>query len=197
MFSLRDLPKYEAIRARADRYPEVDPGAVEAFLTLMRVGTDVETALEKFLSYYRLSLGSFTVLMVLNRDPGIPLMPSELADKCGVTRATITGLLDGLGRKKFVRRDRQTKDRRTVRVRLTSTGIDLLDEFGHEYYRRLSLLMRNLTEDDKRKLSQMLLTVASETEQVSRPVRPSQAVLPVTNDIEPKPVSEILQPVSM
>jgi DNA-binding MarR family transcriptional regulator len=173
MFSLRDLPKYEAIRARADRYPEVDPGAVEAFLVLMRVGTDVEQALEKFLSFYKLTLGSFTVLMVLNRDPAVPLMPSELADKCGVTRATITGLLDGLARKKLLRRDRQAKDRRTVRVKLTDRGIELLDEFGHEYYDRIARLMRKLNEEEKRKLSQMLQLIGSEVGLVSRAVLPS------------------------
>src|SRR5436309_12182623 len=95
MFILRDLPKYDAIRARATRYPEVNAGAVEAFLTLLRVGSDVFAALEKYLACHRLSQGSFTVLMLLNRDPDIGLNPSDLASKCGVTRATMTGLLDG------------------------------------------------------------------------------------------------------
>ena len=159
MFFLRDLPKYDAIRARAARYPEVDAGAVEAFLTLLRTGADVLSALEKFLATHNLSQGSWTVLMVLNRDPLVTLMPSELADKCGVTRATMTGLLDGLERQRLLRREPDTVDRRTLQVRLTAAGIDRLDGMTHDYYRRVALLMRDLDDEAKRQMSQMLLTV--------------------------------------
>ena len=159
MFYLRDLPKYDAIRTRAARYPEIDPAAVEAFLVLLRTGSDVLASLERFLSSHKLSQGSWTVLMVLNRDPAVPLMPSELASKCGVTRATMTGLLDGLERKRMVRREPEPSDRRTLRVRLTPGGIGALDGMTHDYYRRVALLMRDLNDDDKRQLSDMLFRV--------------------------------------
>ena len=159
MFFLRDLPKYEAIRTRAARYPEVDAGAVEAFLTLLRTGSDVLAALEKFLSTHGLSQGSWTVLMVLNRDPLTTLMPSELADKCGVTRATMTGLLDGLERQRLLRREPDTADRRTLRVSLTRDGIDRLDGMTHDYYRRVALLMRDLDDAAKGQMNVMLLRV--------------------------------------
>ncbi len=167
MFYLRDLPKYDAIRARASRYPEIDPAAVEAFLVLLRTGSDVLASLERFLSSHRLSQGSWTVLMVLNRDPLVPLMPSDLATKCGVTRATMTGLLDGLERKGLVRRDPEPSDRRTVRVRLTPAGIETLDGMTHDYYRRIAALMRDLDDDDKRHLSDMLFRVLANAGQIA------------------------------
>ena len=160
MFFLRDLPKYDAIRARAARYPEVDAGAVEAFLTLLRVGSDVLAAFEKFLANHNMSQGRFTVLMVLNRFPDIGLNPSDLAAKCGVTRATMTGLLDGLERQKLIRRESEQADRRTILIRLNDKGIELLDGMLHEYYKRVSLLMSGLCEADQRLLSQMLQSVA-------------------------------------
>jgi DNA-binding MarR family transcriptional regulator len=169
MFYLRDLPKYEAIRARAARYPEVDAGAVEAFLTLLRTGSDVLAALEKFLSAHGLSQGSWTVLMVLNRDPAIPLMPSDLADKCGVTRATMTGLLDGLERQQLLQREPEPSDRRTLRVRLTPAGIERLDGMTHDYYRRVAKLMGDLNDADKRLLSEMLVRVLANVGQVGEP----------------------------
>jgi len=167
MFYLRDLPKYDAIRARATRYPEVQPAAVEAFLVLLRTGSDVLAALERFLSSHNLSQGSWTVLMVLNRDPAVPLMPSDLAGKCGVTRATMTGLLDGLERKGLVRREPEPADRRTLRVRLTRAGITLLDGMTHDYYRRVALLMRDLDDEDKRRMSDMLFRVLANVGDVS------------------------------
>jgi DNA-binding MarR family transcriptional regulator len=160
MFFLRDLPKYDAIRARAARYPEVDPAAIESFLTLLRVGSDVLAAFERYLANHHISQGRFTVLMILNRNPEIGLNPSDLAAKCGVTRATMTGLLDSLERKRLIRRESAQADRRTVLVRLNDKGIELLEGMLHDYYRRISLLMGDLAEDDKRHLTAMLLKVA-------------------------------------
>ena len=173
MFYLRDLPKYDAIRARAARYPEIDPAGIEAFLVLLRTGADVLAGLERFLSSHNLSQGSWTVLMVLNRYPDVPLMPSELADKCGVTRATMTGLLHGLERKRWARRQPDPADRRTVRVRLTPAGIHVLDGMTHDYYRRVALLMGNLDDADKRLLSDMLLRVHANVAHVAADLKPA------------------------
>lgn len=186
MFYLRDLPKYDAIRARASRYPEVQAAAVEAFLVLLRTGSDVLSALERFLSSHDLSMGSWTVLMVLNRDPAIPLMPSDLANKCGVTRATMTGLLDGLERKRLVRREPEPSDRRTLRVRLTREGIDRLDGMTHDYYRRVALLMRDLDDEDKRQLSDMLLRVLANVGDVA--AEPALPPVPTNGDNATGPV---------
>ncbi len=124
-------------------------------------------SLERFLAGHNLSQGSWTVLMVLNRDPAVPLMPSDLASKCGVTRATMTGLLDGLERKRLLRREPEPSDRRTLRVRLTRDGIDGLDGMTHDYYRRVARLMRDLNDDDKRHLSGMLLRVLANVHDVA------------------------------
>jgi DNA-binding MarR family transcriptional regulator len=167
MFFLRDLPKYDAIRARAARYPEVDPAAVESFLTLLRVGSDVLAAWEKYLAGHHISQGRFTVLMVLNRDPSMGLNPSDLAARCGVTRATMTGLLDSLERKRLIRRESDQADRRTVLVRLNDKGIALLEGMLHDYYRRISLLMGELSEEEKRSLTAMLIKVAGGIRHVS------------------------------
>ena len=44
---------------------KVDPAAVESFLTLLRVGSDVLAAWEKYLAGHHISQGRFTVLMLL------------------------------------------------------------------------------------------------------------------------------------
>ena len=48
--------------------------------------------------------------MILNRNPEEGLNPSDLAAKCGVTRATMTGLLDSLERKRLIRRESDQAD---------------------------------------------------------------------------------------
>jgi DNA-binding MarR family transcriptional regulator len=156
MFYLRDLPKYEALRQRAARYPEIDPRAFEAFLVLMRVGSDLLDGLEAYLGSKGMSQGKFSILMLLNRDPDVGISPSDLADRSGVTRATVTGLLDGLSREKLVSREDDTGDRRKAVVRLTSRGRKLLDTILPEYYRHVSELMGGLSDEEKVSLVELL-----------------------------------------
>jgi DNA-binding MarR family transcriptional regulator len=169
MFLVKDLPKYEVIRARAARYPEIDPDAVEAFLILMRTGSDVLMGVEKFLARHKLSHGGFCVLMVLYRQPKVGLNPSDLASRCGVTRATMTGLLDCLQRNKLIRRESDQADRRTVLVRLNDHGVVILESLLHDYYRRVALLMAGLSNPDKKHLNWMLGQVALGVEHMVKP----------------------------
>jgi len=165
-FPLRDLPKYEALRARATRYPEIEAGAVECLCILMRVGSDVLAAFDKYLARHKMSMGSFTLMMVLNRDPTVGMNPSDLAAKCGVTRATMSGLLDGLQRKKLLCRESDQVDRRTVLIRLTPHGIESLEGMIHDYFKRIAMLMSKLNEDEQRTLSRMLLKVGEKISDV-------------------------------
>ena len=156
MFYLRDLPKYEAIRQRAARYPELDARALEAFLVLLRVASDVLDGLEAFLARQGTSQGKFTILMLLNRDPAVGISPSDLADRSGVTRATITGLLDGLSREKLVVREDDVGDRRKAVVRLTRRGSRQLEAMLPDYYRQVAELMGELSDDEKAGLVELL-----------------------------------------
>ena len=156
MFYLRDLPKYEALRQRAARYPEIDPRAFEAFLVLMRVGSDLLDGLEAYLGSKGMSQGKFSILMHLDRDPDVGISPSDLADRSGVTRATVTGLLDGLSREKLVSREDDTGDRRKAVVRLTPRGRKMLDTILPEYYRHVAELMGGLSDDEKALLVDLL-----------------------------------------
>jgi DNA-binding MarR family transcriptional regulator len=159
MLYLRDIPKFEDIRARAKRYPDIDPASVAAFLILLRVASDVLAALESYLSRHGMSQGRFTVMAVLNRDASAAMCPSNLAAKCGVTRATMTGLIDGLERDKLVIRESHGKDKRMTQVRLTPEGVKFLDSILPEYYRRLAKLMGNLSEAEKKSLEEMLAKI--------------------------------------
>ena len=156
MLYLRDLPKYEAIEQHAKRYPDIDPAAVVSYLVLLRVASDVLAAIEAYLARHDMSQGRFTVLCLLNRNPDQPMSPSDLAARSGVTRATMTGLLDGLERENLVRRDPDRNDRRMLMVELTPSGRRMLDEIFPDYYRRIAKLMGHLSEAEKKHLIELL-----------------------------------------
>lgn len=153
MMLLKDLPQYECLLAQSRRYPELEPSAVEAFLHLLRGSTDVFEALSHyFAGKYDISQGRFIVLMLLNRDPGKPFNPAELAERAGVARATMTGLIDTLERDDFVTREVAHEDRRMMLVRLTTKGRNFLDRMLPDYYRRIAALMGGLTEEERKTL---------------------------------------------
>ncbi|UUZ64604.1 hypothetical protein LP417_06450 [Polaromonas sp. P1-6] len=50
------------------------------------------------------------------------LAPNVLGERAGVTRVTVTGLLDGLERETMTERQADARDRRALRIRLTRKG---------------------------------------------------------------------------
>ena len=63
------------------------------------------------------------------------LQMGALAQLCGITEKTITGVVDRLEREKLVQRIRDSTDRRVIRVRLSPKG-----EFAFKKVRTIMLL---------------------------------------------------------
>lgn len=162
MIQLRDLPSPEVLQRFAQRYPDADVTAVASFLTLLRVATDLSHALDGFLARHGLLQGRWWVLILLFREEALESSPSALAAKSGVTRATMTGLLDGLERDGLVQRAFDTADRRRVTIRLTGAGQSALDAVMPDYYRRVRKLMSGLDETQRSLLQSMLGLVQAE-----------------------------------
>ena len=149
MLLLRDLPKYETLLAYSKRYRNVNPAAVEAFLNLLRVASDVLDATEEYFGEHGTSQGRFTVLCLLNRNPDVPLCPADLADRAGVTRATMTGLLQGLEAEGLLKRTSSTDDKRMFFVELTPKAKRYLDTILPDWFRRVGELMDTLTDKER------------------------------------------------
>ena len=75
--------------------------------------------MERYFAGRGLSEGKFKILMLLFDAKDHSLSPTELAKQSNVTKATITGLLDGLVRDGFVSRTHQNKDKRKISIELT------------------------------------------------------------------------------
>ncbi len=159
MFYLKDLPTDHTLEGIAKRYPALDPSALKTCATLLRTGSDLLTAFEINLGKHGLSQGRFLTLIVLNRTPNKAINPSSIAQKIGVKRATMTGLLDGLEQKGLVKRLAHKEDRRKVSIQLTDTGQNLLDKMLPDYYSRIAKLMKGLTENERQSLVTLLKKV--------------------------------------
>lgn len=144
MLKLKNLPDTKVLQKFVDRYPQADADAVIQFLNILHIGSDLSDALDRFLAKYGLLQGRWWVLILLMREDNLTSTPSALAEKSGVSRATMTGLVDGLERDGLVARLIDSADRRKYSIQLTAAGQAKLDEVMPSYYQRVSTLMGNI-----------------------------------------------------
>jgi MarR family transcriptional repressor of emrRAB len=156
---MQSIPRLEVLEAKARRYPEMDPIACEAYLMLRQVGDCVRSSLEKRLATEGISHGRFMLLIILDRDPDRPLPASELAEHAGVTKQTITSLLDGLENDGYVDRQPHPQDRRSVVIRLLPKGQQLLHQIMPPMYRKQVELLKDLTREEQKQLTALLKKV--------------------------------------
>jgi len=169
MLLLKDIPKYETLLAYSKRYPNVKPDSLEVYINLLRVASDVLEGLERYYSRHGTSQGRFTVLALLNREPDKPLCPADLADRSGVTRATMTGLLQGLEEEGLVKRTASVEDKRMSYVALTTKGRKYLDGILPDLFSRLGKLMDGVTDKEGKNMVKLLEKVRDRIEVLSAP----------------------------
>lgn len=139
-------PKFEKLEKLAGSIPDLDRDAVSDCVPLLYFYREFDAALEQHYQAYGLSRGRWQVLMALYKsDSEDGLTPAELADWVGVTRAAVTGLVDGLVDSGYVTRGDTGEDRRTYRVLLTPRATDFLASVLPDHLRRMQDLMHALT----------------------------------------------------
>jgi DNA-binding MarR family transcriptional regulator len=161
LLMLKDLPRYDCLIRAAERCPTLQPSACDAFLNLLRTGDDVFAVVDRFLAGHDISQGRFTVLMLLGMDCGEdeeegPETPATLAEAAGVTRATMTGLIDTLEKDRLVAREPDPVDRRTTHVRLTGEGRAVLEAMLPDYFQCVADLLEPLSEPERKTLVELL-----------------------------------------
>ena len=152
-------PKGEVLRKVAERYPSIDAEAMEIIVRIKQLQVGDECAFQEALEPLGLSEGRFYVLCCLfseeivgHEDPS----PSEIAEQLGITRATVTGLLDGLERDGFLERHHDCKDRRALTIHLTGKGRDVMDRFIPEQLPCIKAQIFQLSSEDKQTLIALL-----------------------------------------
>ena len=183
LLMLKDLPRYECLLEAAREFPDLDPSATEVFLNLLRAGDEAFRVVEAHLARHEITQGRFGVLMALmsNRNPATKdasaLSPAELADRTGVTRATITGLVDTLERDGLVVRTPDPEDRRMLSVGLTDRGEKLLRTILPPHFRQMAWLMEPLSEGERKTLVRLLTKVLERAASVVPAATPESAAM--------------------
>lgn len=131
-----------------DQTPDANVLATEAAMNTIRTADMLFDRIGRLLRPLHVSAAGGLVLGIL-RDRG-PMPPSELSERLIVTRATVTGLLDSLEQRGFVRRSANPADRRSLLVEITPAGLDVLQELRTIVHRNEKAWMGGLSESDLR-----------------------------------------------
>lgn len=144
--------KYLALMDAAD--PQQVEGLRVCFEVLsLAAAIDRNCALR--LAPHHLSESKFLLLSLLRAEPD-GAAPHMLAERSGVTRATMTGLLDGMERDGLLARAHDASDRRRISVRLTPEGEALADRLGDEHQRWIASLAGGLSSAERSTLAALL-----------------------------------------
>ncbi|MBE6093619.1 MarR family winged helix-turn-helix transcriptional regulator [Selenomonas ruminantium] len=151
------IPSFAELERHKELVPEINPAAVIAMLRIKTVSEEIQDSILDVLQQtYHLSEGKFCALIVLHQRGGNGMAPSELAEKVGVTRATISNMLQRMERDGLVDIRPAEQDGRGKIVKLTQAGCDFMEEILPPHYLRVSKLMEKLTEDEQKKLIMLL-----------------------------------------
>ena len=105
--------------------------AQEAQLSVIRTGALFMDEIEQFLKPYGITATQYNVLRILRGSEPNGLCRNELRDRMLTRMPDMTRLLDRLEEAGLVARERQDEDRRMVRSRISSAGIDLLADLDN------------------------------------------------------------------
>lgn len=149
------IPDYQRLCDLTRTIPELEPDDVMTMLLLRSAADELTALLKASLDRYGITEGRLRVMGHL-LDRREPATHSELAVASGVTKGTVTGLIDGLERDGHVRRLACEHDRRVSLIELTEEGERALKTILPGHLRRLSQLVGSINKDEQQVLMNLL-----------------------------------------
>ncbi len=155
--------KYSTLLVEAGRQGSADPSGLRLCFQLLSLATAIDRDCAARLAPHGLSEARFVILFLLRGAAG-HLSPNALAERAGVRRATITGLLDGMAREGLLTRHPDADDGRRLQVRLTRKGARLADATFTEHTAWIAGLFAGLDATEREQLGTLLAKVWQHTD---------------------------------
>lgn len=129
------------------------------------INKQIERSLQDNFTTYNVNCGEFDVLATLRRS-GEPyrLKPTELFNFLMITSGAMTNRIDTLEKKGLVVRENDKVDRRAVYVKLTETGLNLINNAVFKHVEVEDRALAALDKNEKRLLSELLKKVMLNSE---------------------------------
>jgi DNA-binding MarR family transcriptional regulator len=154
LFSLE--PRYQQLLEEFRQIMHTDKTSViETYLLFLQVAGESFNDRQAFFDRFALSEGKVGVLTLLKAS-GLST-PSELAEALGVTPGTMTGLLAGLERSGFIRRQEHPTDGRKAAIALAPGTPTLIDQILSKRFRQIEALLASFTQEEQEQLRWLLV----------------------------------------
>jgi DNA-binding MarR family transcriptional regulator len=143
-------------------FPTLDPEVEAAVDRIHKIMKYLDRTTEGSVKVFGLNVGEFKVLLHLREAQDQTLSAGALADGLDLSPSAMTNRLDRLEEDGLVTRVRDTEDRRSVLVRLTSHGEDVVGQAVERQAKEESSLLAVLSEADQRRLNALLRALSLE-----------------------------------
>lgn len=146
--------------------PEIEPLAVRLMDELGFVSRSIYHVGEQSLDASGLSVAQYRVLMHLffaeqMGDRG-ELNPSEISERQGVSRNTMSAFIRNLEEEGLVERSLDDRDRRRFNIRLTENGRSLVQKHARDHLQTIGQCFRALTTAEQETLIQLLHKISDQ-----------------------------------
>jgi DNA-binding MarR family transcriptional regulator len=152
----RDAYYTRARQEYAKRFKGFDPLSMEMLFNLVQTFSSCAAHMSAFVGKHDMTLPGLNILSILSMkgEKGLPL--NQLSRLLLVSRANITGVVDSLVRKGFLKRVDHPQDRRIILAKITKQGESWLNHYLPGHYDRVRELLAGVTATEKRMLSKLL-----------------------------------------
>lgn len=150
--------------------PDIDPESLELMdrirhvaHALRQVGESSLAAADMSYARYRLLMALFFSAEVEGREG---LHPSEISERQGTSRNTISSLIRDLEDEGLIERRLNQEDRRKFNISLTPSGQTMVQEHSSKHMRMVAQCFESLSAEEKVQLGQILAKLAENLEAI-------------------------------
>lgn len=152
MFFPREFPEPDELARLLEELnvgKGVDFQKIALSLRWVKILGQVQQDLERALKAHDFSLARLHTLgfLVGTADDG-GARPSEIAERLGVTRASVTSLLDGMLKKGWIERRSREGDRRSLVITVTPQGREAFRDIAPRHLARVQSLFRHFKDEN-------------------------------------------------
>lgn len=152
----REFPTRAMLQEFAQEIPEMNVASVEIMLQILKASNEIQYHIYDILEKkYKLSEGKLMVMIIMYRSSE-GISPSNLAERAGVTRATISAMLQRMIRDGLAFSYSDASDGRGKVVTLTEEGRSFMDEILPDHFLRTARLMDRFTQEEQVQLVKLL-----------------------------------------
>lgn len=130
-----------------------EPSELRAWRSLAAAYRTVYAKVNSDLRQYGLTLPQYSLMRIVGKSERGSLEMNEIAKELLVTLANVTVIADNLERRGYLKRVRGQRDRRVIRVELTSKGVALWQRISAAHRVKVTGLMKGLSSPELRQLA--------------------------------------------